>query len=314
MPRGSTEMGRRGGIRVGGQGTARLRGPPGLAGPVSGSRAVPSSPWLCRAPLASERAKGAAANQTADTGGRFPAPAAHGPPRGMCGFRADPHPPPGPCRPPGWQQPPPLHPRLRFRLSAGIPPPDPVPPLQLARTPRATRWPEGTGGGTKWQPARGPGSATVCNGTALGRPKPQAFIEWQLDAEHAEGGRPGSKRCAGPEGQRGPVVPEPPRTFTPSPRRLGGAPLPPPPPTLPQLFGAPAGCLVELLAGAWGGVLGVGVVIVPPTQPIDGPGGNDFPGDLTCGWRSGATRLCISGPPWGRAKRGCLGPKDPSSC
>lgn len=58
--------------------------------------------------------------------------------------------------------------------------------------------------------------------------------------------------------------PPPLPTFTPSPRRLGGAPLSPPPPTLPQLFGAPAGCLVELLAGAWGGVLGVGVVVIVP--------------------------------------------------
>lgn len=154
----------------------------------------------------------------------------------------------------------------------------------------------------------------MCNGTALGRPKPQAFIEWQLDAEHAEGGRPGSKRCAGPEGQRGPVVPEPPRHSLPArgawAELLSPLPLPPYPSCLVPLQAA----WLSYLQGLGGGVLGVGVVIVPPTQPIDGPGGNDFPGDLTCGWRSGATRLCISGPPWGRAKRGRLGPKDPSSC
>lgn len=58
MPRGSTEMGRRGGIGVGGQGTARLRGPPGLAGPVSGSRGSQVPHGCAEPPLLLEVQKG----------------------------------------------------------------------------------------------------------------------------------------------------------------------------------------------------------------------------------------------------------------
>lgn len=106
-----------------------------------------------------------------------PCPRCSWPPRVMCGFRADPRPPPGPCRPPGWQQPPPLHPRLRLRLSLwGFPPRTLFPPCSLPAAPGPLA------GQRKWRPARGPGSATVCKGAALGRPKPQAFIERQLDA------------------------------------------------------------------------------------------------------------------------------------
>ena len=68
-------------------------------------------------------------------------------------------------------------------------------------------------------------------------------MECQLDAEHAEGGRPGTNSGLALRASEDLWFQNPPQTFTPNP-----------------------GCLAELLAGAsgWGAGLGVGVVIVPP--------------------------------------------------